>query len=62
MTAHIGRRLGALERHSGRDWRSARELSNAELQRILIESLGYMPDEDQLGRIDQQERAGHDAA
>jgi hypothetical protein len=29
MTAQIERRLEALERHSGRDWRTACELSGA---------------------------------
>jgi hypothetical protein len=61
MTAQIERRLEALERHSGRDWRTAGELSNAELQRILIEALGYLPDDDELKRIATTEGADHDA-
>ena len=61
MTAQTERRLEALERHSGRDWRTARELSGAELERILIESLGYLPDDDELERIATTEGAGHDA-
>ena len=61
MTAQTERRLEALERHSARDWRTARELSNAELERILIESLGYQPDDDELERIATTEGAGHDA-
>ena len=62
MTAQIERRLEALERHRGREWRTARELSNAELQRMLIESLGYLPDDDELGRIVREERGDYDAA
>ena len=58
MTAEIEGRLGARERQSGRDWRSAREVSNADLQRILIELLGYLPDDDELKRIATSEGAG----
>ena len=61
MTAQTERRLEALERHRARDWRTARELSNAELERILIESLGFLPDDDELKRIATTEEAGHDA-
>ena len=61
MTAQIERRLEALERHSGRDWRTACELSNAELERILIESLGYLPDGDELERIATTGGADRDA-
>ena len=51
MTAQIERRLLALERHSGRDWRTARELSDEALERVLVESLGYLPDDEELQRI-----------
>lgn len=61
MTAQIERRLDALERHSVRDWRAARELGNAELEHILIESLGYLPNEDELKRIAISEGADRDA-
>ena len=44
-----------------RDWRAARELGNAELEHILIESLGYLPNEDELKRIAISEGADRDA-
>ena len=61
MTAQIERRLEALERHGARDWRTARELSDAELERVLIESLGSLPDHDELKRIATTEGADRDA-
>ena len=62
MTAQIERRLNALERHSASDWRTARELSDTELERTLIESLGYLPDVDELTRIITKAGAEYGAA
>ena len=62
MTAQIERRLEALERHGARDWRTAHELSDEELERVLVESLGYLPDDKDLPRIATKGRADHGAA
>ena len=62
MTAQIERRLNALERRSAINWRTARELCVAELERILIGSLGYLPDFDELTRIITKVGADFDAA
>ena len=62
MTAQTERRLEALELHVARDWRAARELSDAELERILFESLGYLPDDDELMRIVTAGGSNSDAA
>lgn len=62
MTTHIERRLDALEaleRHRASDWRAARELSDEELERVLVESLGYLPDYEELERIASEQGAEH---
>ena len=60
MTAQIERRLEALERHRASDWRTARELSDEELERAIVESLGYLPDDEELQRIASEKGAEHD--
>ena len=63
MTTHIERRLDALEaleRHRASDWRAARELSDEELTNIIVDSLGYLPDGEELERIASEKGAEHD--
>lgn len=61
MTGPIERRLEALERDRAASERDPRGMTAAELERVLIESLGYLPCGDELKLLANEKRADDDA-